>query len=213
MTTHGRLLVFTSALHLCLLGAAAATASTITNVGVMTEQGNAFGASSPSGFKSTAFVGAAGPLGSFTHDFSTLGDTEWTVTWRAAPGQFIEIEVPNGSDYFEVEFLFRGGGSQVGGFSKNGFGTDVDLAPGSPALSVVDEQVALTGPGGTSFSSKAYLDDRLLTPGQVYRFTSVTSTVTIPTSYNVSLDQPVSEFMISGEAFFFDPPSVPEDPG
>jgi hypothetical protein len=102
---------------LALATASYASAGTIDTVGTMTEQSNSYTPDSdPGSMSSRVRVNASDPLGSFTHDFSALGETEWTVTWQAPAGKAIEIAVPVGFDDIEVEFEFFAGNSGVGSF-------------------------------------------------------------------------------------------------
>lgn len=200
--------------------AALAAEAQIANTGVMTEQTNSFlpDDGDPDEFRSTASVSAAAPLGSFTHAFSALGDTEWTVTWAAPEGKHIEIVIPVGSTGFGLQFEFGGGtGSTSDGRFRELVTPVLDLAPGSAPFPSLENAVnfTLSGVGGDRTAAVLELDDEggaLFTPGEIYRFTSLSATTTVPADYDLDWDNAIEFFNIRGSVSF-DAADSPTDPG
>ena len=135
--------------------------------------------------KSLAIISKAIPRGTFNHDFSTLGETPWSVTWQAPAGQRIEVAVP--ADWLSPTPLFltfRGGGHSVSA------GDFVDSSPGVSFAGFAGASIGptgsmhLTGPGAAdtdaSFGGSITIP---LTPGSVFSFESATVSTTVPTSY------------------------------
>jgi hypothetical protein len=192
-------------------------ADPIDTVGVLSEESASYDVQSKrggSGATSVAIVSAASPLGSFTHSFSALGETEWNIVWRAPAGQAFEIEVPSGFDGANVLFDFAAGGL----FSPFGFDafdgdvqTTVELLPGSDPLPLSSLGASLTGPGGNGANAGTRIEPA--SAGAIHRFASLTLTVTVPSDYDVDLDSMVSAFEIEGRAFTTSVNPAPPDPG
>ncbi len=121
--------------------------------------------------------------GTFTFDFSAVGDQEIIVTWQAPAGQFIEIAVPDG--YVNTSAIFRmqtsGGFSSTGSFDATGLVLDVADPTGDPLPAPSLTYIRGSGPGSLNLVSGA---DFNLTAGETYRFTSLSVSGTMPAGYD-----------------------------
>ena len=119
----------------------------------------------------------------FTADFGLLGDTQVSVTWQAPAGQFFEIAPPVGFDFPSLIFRVQtdGGFSSSGSFDS--FDLSLDIAGQSGDALPTPNNTFLEGSGPGSLNLIAGVDIDLVA-GEVYRFTSLTLTGTLPAGYN-----------------------------
>ncbi|MDX9912065.1 MAG: PEP-CTERM sorting domain-containing protein [Phycisphaerales bacterium] len=126
-------------------------------------------------------------------DFSAVGDTEFSFTWAAPAGQFIEIAVPDflaSSPFVKLRFGALGSGifreSDILDYTVFG-------ESGTPLPAVAaDMRVYSTG-------LTAQIVWNNLTPGETYRFQSITGTATASANVqDIIVDATVYEFGIFG---------------
>lgn len=179
----------------------------VTTLGVVSEESSQYFDDSD-GLYSSANISAPAPLGNFTHNFSSLGEEVWTVTWQAPVGQYIEIAAPTGWDSISLQVRAQTGGSF--GSIEN---SHTPLSPvtvtlsgemgdllGAPANNYMALPAGSTTPG-PGFATGAIADIFWnLTPGQTYRFTSIEMSGTIPAGSNTDVNQDFSNIYISGNA-------------
>ena len=178
-------------------------AGTIDTVGVMSEQAHQIVNDGGGSFRSRTTLSAPAPTGSFTHNFSVLGETTWNVIWQAPVDQFIQVDVPLGYDDYDIEFNFRANNLnsepvQISGLAMS---TDQQLISGSPALVLESQQMSLSGPAGHRADAFTMVEDTLV-PGQTYQFNSITLSFLIPENFNVDYNVPVFSFDLQGTARF-----------
>ena len=148
------------------------------------------------GSSSTARINVPSPQGTFTQDFSTLGEEVWTVSWQAPAGQFIEIAPPSGWDSGNLLVEFQAGLS--GGVSH------YDTAP---TLTLIGESGDSLGTYTTgsymmvrptsanTVNARAWFD---LTPGSNYRVTGISLSTTVPAGINENINAAINTFHIWG---------------
>ncbi|MEM6333954.1 MAG: PEP-CTERM sorting domain-containing protein [Planctomycetota bacterium] len=149
---------------------------------------------------------------SLTRDFSALGSEPVRVTWQASAGQFFEVTAPTGFDFVSLKFdVFSEGdilGDPLAFFAVQGI--EVAGAAGDPLPTPSVTSLL----GGLDPSSPALLAsvDFDLTPGETYRFESLTLLATVPASF----DQNFNDIGFIRFGFFgtaSDPSAALPDPG
>ena len=200
---------------MCLMGGGFLVATdAITTTGELTEEFALF-LTNPDGLVlSESSVSVASPVGSFTHDFSLLGETDWTINFAAPAGRFIEIQIPTGALEVSVSFIFGPGRAIFPGGVDSLETAVVTASAGSASFPTFEGRMVLSAPGPSDLIS-AYLDPASIAtfvPGEIYRFTRVSFTTTVPGGYDVALNHPIEEFTVRGFARY-DVSSNPSDPG
>ena len=160
----------------------------------------------------------AAPQPDLVIDYSTLGDTLLSVTWRAPAGKRIEISPPASSEWMIDgvslgldfgRFSFGAGSIQpTGSVTSEDFTSTIGVPP------TFFPNPIFTGPGGNNFFAGVGIES--LVPGEIYTFTSLTLELTIPASYDVAFDSTFDQYGIEGGLNFSDPDPnaiVPASPG
>ena len=173
----------------------------------LTEENSSYGTNG--GAVSQVSITPAGPLGNFTVDFSSLGETVVSVTWSAPAGQLIEIDIPTG--WSDIENIGRGvdGGLAIGdtlALTADDV-TFEDLS--GDALPTIVAGAAL---GNTEQVFAFLIQFTDAVQGDTYRFSSATIEVTVPASYDIAIDAPIEIYHVSGNMQSGDNPAPP-DPG
>ncbi|MEL6497622.1 MAG: GC-type dockerin domain-anchored protein [Planctomycetota bacterium] len=200
------------ALAAALTGFAGAQA--IDTVGVMTNETREFSFDSELEFAvGVAEVSAELSGLAFTHDFSALGETVWTVEWRAPEGGYIEVSPPSDFSDVNLDFTFLASeGATTIEFFAFADSTHFDLLPGSPAWSPIDPQGSLSGPTGLRASANMVVEQPDILPGETYRLTSASMTFVVPADFDVSFDISLLRFSVRGRATVLGA-APPADPG
>ncbi|MCB9846879.1 MAG: hypothetical protein H6814_00555 [Phycisphaeraceae bacterium] len=150
-------------------------------------------AEDPGEYTDTATISVAS-FGTFSFDFSAAGDTEFSFTWAAPPGQFIEIAVPGdaiSTAILRLRFTCSPGGtiSETDAVTYEVFG-----ASGSPLPAADLSPMNAYGNG-----LRTMIVWNNLPAGETYRFQSVTGTATVSAGVNDNvMNSPILEFDIQG---------------
>lgn len=155
-------------------------------------------------------LGATSPVDTFDVDFGAFNtEVTFSITWSAGVGQLFEIAVPSDAITARLStFVDIGGSSTQDEFvlaMAVNFSDFDGLPLGAPdqasfeVPNLADHQFA----GGFDFD---------LTPGQTYRFSSVTGTATLPASYNVAHDTTVGVLELRAFATFAETQTGSEPP-
>ena len=133
-----------------------------------------------------ATVSSTGGGTPFIVDFSGLGETVISYTWKAPAGQRFVVTPPTGSSSFSIDLAFFGGVGSFGTGSYEDNSPLVGFSGASGTFEVVDNNkftyVRLTDPGSGLFLIDFSL--RLSAPlDQSFSFESATITTTVPAAF------------------------------
>jgi hypothetical protein len=161
---------------------------------------------------------SAATLPDFNFAFSTLGDTDFSVTWQAPTNYLIQITPPSGFDFVQVLFNFYTGNSyyNVGEVIPPATVSLTDFSGNN--LPNMPPSTQFTGPQTATFPANnagAFIIPTNLPLGESFYLSSATVEFTVPAAYNVDFNAPILGFEVYGQAFSNQPnPNLaPANPG
>jgi len=176
-----------------------APASAQTYVGTVTEETNNDLSTPNDGLYSYTNQISVATFDDFDFEFSTLGDTDFSVTWQAPAGFLIRITPPSGFDTTQVVFQFATGNSyyNVGevqptaALSLSGlFGNTLPtMATSTQFTGPKTAQLPANNAGAFIFASGYAFD-------VPFFLSSATVTFTVPAAYDVDFDAPLNAFSV-----------------
>ncbi|WP_309382723.1 hypothetical protein [Cerasicoccus frondis] len=128
------------------------------------------------------------PSVELTADFSALGETTLSVTWEAPEGYLYNVYTPSGLDWegggYIIQFTFQFG-SLTGTDGYTDFTVDSVSVGGSIGAEMPTYNTSFAyGTDGTDTTLETSIGFADFVVGETYQFSSVTTTMTIPDSYD-----------------------------
>ncbi|MEM9661970.1 MAG: GC-type dockerin domain-anchored protein [Planctomycetota bacterium] len=181
-------------------------------VGVLTETSSTFEAFGGGDFlASLATLSIPEPMGSFTQDFSTIGEATFTATFQAPEGYFIRLEPPADAIESNVSFKLDVGINTHDGAVDGVVTPELGLVLTGAPVPAIESFMFLSGPGpGAGIFSETLLTE--FVPGETYFLTHISVSMNVPADFAAELGGEITRLEAVGAAMY-DAFSNPADPG